>query len=125
RIVKLYNSGSFFDARAIPPEDHGPIAERVGRFDRVVVECHPALVGKSVLGFRDRLAGTLEVAMGLETAHPQTLARLNKRMTVEQFGSAAKLLREAGVALRVFVLVKPPFQTDGEAWEGCRRSIEF
>jgi radical SAM enzyme (TIGR01210 family) len=125
RVIKLYNSGSFFDVRAIPSEDYGPIADRVSRFDRVIVECHPALLGKSVFRFRDMLAGKLEVAMGLETAHPQTLARLNKRMTVEQFGAASEVLRRNGVALRVFVLVKPPFQTDEEAWEGCRRSIEF
>jgi uncharacterized Fe-S cluster-containing MiaB family protein len=46
-------------------------------------------------------------------------------MTVQQFESAAGILRNNGVALRVFILVKPPFQTDDEAWKGCRRSIEF
>ena len=31
----------------------------------------------------------LEVAMGLETAHPEVLAGLNKRMTLDQFSNAA------------------------------------
>ena len=62
--IKLYNAGSFFDPRAIPPEDFPAIAERVRGFGRVIVECHPALVGDSVLRFRDLLAGRLEVAMG-------------------------------------------------------------
>jgi radical SAM enzyme (TIGR01210 family) len=124
--AKLYNSGSFFDRRAIPVEDHQPIADRLAGFERVVVECHPALIGKRVFTFRDLLKGQLEVAMGLETAHPEMLARLNKRMTVEQFISAAEALRRNEVALRVFVLVKPPFQVRNEdALEWCRRSIDL
>jgi hypothetical protein len=56
--IKLYNSGSFFDPRAIPPEDYVAIAERVRAFERVIVECHPALVGESALKFRDLLSVT-------------------------------------------------------------------
>jgi uncharacterized Fe-S cluster-containing MiaB family protein len=82
--LKLYNAGSFFDAGAIPTADHPAIAERCRNFPRVVVECHPSLVGERMLPFRDRLGATrLEVAMGLETAHPGVLAKLDKRMTTE------------------------------------------
>ena len=56
RQIKLYNSGSFFDRRAIPPEDHAAIARLVSGFERVIVECHPALVGEDCLRFRDRSA---------------------------------------------------------------------
>src|SRR5579872_3248975 len=45
RQIKLYNSGNFFDAHAIPPADHQAIARRVGRFERVIVENHPKLCG--------------------------------------------------------------------------------
>ena len=135
RQIKLYNSGSFFDPRAIPPGDYPAIAERVRNFERVIVECHPALIGESVLQFRDLLQAsgghrpaattTLEVAMGMETAHPEVLAKLNKRMTLDQFQRAAGFLREHGVALRVFVLVKPPFLDEGEALEWANRSVDF
>ena len=74
REVKLYNSGSFFDRRAIPPEDYDAIADRVRAFERVIVECHPALVGDDCFRFGERLTGRLEVAMGLETVHPQILS---------------------------------------------------
>jgi len=125
RQIKLYNSGSFFDPRAIPPGDYPAIAARVHGFERVTVECHPSLVGESTLRFRDLLAGQLEVAMGLETVHPQVLPRLNKRMTLEQFSRAADFLREHGVALRVFILVKPPFLDEAEALEWAKRSVDF
>jgi archaeosine synthase beta-subunit len=123
--IKLYNSGSFFDRAAIPVEDHPAIAERIAHFERVIVECHPALIGERVTRFRDLLHGELEIAMGLETAHPQTLARLNKRMTVEQFADAAEFLRKHDISLRVFILVKPPFQSDDDALEWCNRSVRF
>jgi radical SAM enzyme (TIGR01210 family) len=125
RQIKLYNSGSFFDSRAIPVADHHAIAERTRSFERVIVECHPALVGERCLPFRDRLIGRLEVAMGLETACPEVLAALNKRMTLEDFARAARFLREHDISLRVFVLVKPPFMDESVALEWATRSIDF
>jgi archaeosine synthase beta-subunit len=125
RQIKLYNSGSFFDVQAIPLDDHPSIAKQVGGFERVIVESHPALVGENCLRFRDRLRPSLEVAMGLETVHPEVLARLNKRMTIEQFAAAAALLREEDIDLRVFILVKPPFMREDEALVWAKHSLEF
>ena len=125
RQIKLYNSGSFFDAKAIPLQDHPAIAERVAGFERVIVECHPALVGDTCISFSDRIAGRLEVAMGLETAHPEILQRLNKRMSLEQFEGVAQALQNNDIDLRVFILVKPPFMKEEEALEWAVRSLEF
>jgi archaeosine synthase beta-subunit len=125
RHVKLYNSGSFFDPRAIPPADYGPIAARLAGFEHGIVESHPALVGERCLRFRDLLTGSLEVAMGLETVHPAVLARLNKHMTVEQFRDAAHWLTAHEIDVRVFILVKPPFLREDEALEWANRSLDF
>ncbi len=125
RQLKLYNSGSFFDPQAIPPADYGPIAQRSDRFERVVVENHPALTSDACLHFRDLLSGKLEIAMGLETAHPVVLAGLNKRMTLDQFSTAANFLRRNGIALRVFILVQPPLMPVGEALVWAERSLVF
>jgi archaeosine synthase beta-subunit len=125
RCIKLYNSGSFFDPRAIPPADYGPIAARLGAFEQVIVESHPALVGERCLHFRGLLAGRLEVAMGLETVHPEVLAQLNKHMTLEQFRDAAEWLTAHEIDVRVFILVKPPFLGEDDALEWARRSLDF
>lgn len=125
RQIKLYNSGSFFDAAAIPPEDYPVIAESVKGFERVIVECHPSLIGPRCVQFRDELTGRLEVAMGLETVHPEILERLNKRMTIESFASAARYLKEHDIDLRVFILLKPPFMQEEEAVEWAKRSLDF
>jgi radical SAM enzyme (TIGR01210 family) len=116
--MKLYNAGSFFDPRAVPEADYDGVAEALTGLSRVIVESHPALVGPRVDRFLAALDGHrrpgapaphLEVAMGLETAHPAALDRLNKRFTLEEFAAAARALRDRGVALRVFLLVSPPF----------------
>jgi radical SAM enzyme (TIGR01210 family) len=123
--IKLYNSGSFFDPRAIPIPDYPAIARRLTKHSRVIVESHPSLLGDSCLQFRDLLKGRLEVAMGLETVHPEVLARLNKRMTLEQFSAAAAWLNHNSIDLRVFILVKPPFLDEDEALHWAQRSIDF
>lgn len=124
RQVKLYNSGSFFDRHAIPPEDYPAIAARANVFDRVIVESHPSLV-RHGLPFRDLLTAQLEVAMGLETVHPAILERLNKRMTLDQYSAAADYLRRNGIDLRVFILVQPPFMRPEEALHWAERSLDF
>ena len=125
RQIKLYNSGSFFDPHAIPPENYPPIADRVASFERVIVESHPSLIGDGCLRFRDLLNGQLEVAMGLETVHPLALERLNKRMTLDQFAAAAERLRSSRIDLRVFILVQPPFTPREDALHWAERSLDF
>ena len=91
--MKLYNAGSFFDPRAVPEADYDAVAAALAGLSRVIVESHPALVGARVDRLLDcaraasrggRPAAQLEVAMGLETAHPDALDRLNKRFTLER-----------------------------------------
>jgi len=125
RHIKLYNAGNFFDPGAIPTSEHEEIASLLEPFERVIVESHPALVGESCLQLKNLLRGQLEVAMGLETVHPDILPRLNKRMTLDRFRSAARFLREARIALRVFVLAGLPFASAEESLEWACRSIEF
>jgi archaeosine synthase beta-subunit len=130
--MKLYNAGSFFDPRAVPEADYDAVAAALAGLSRVIVESHPALVGRRVdrlLAALDRHRGEydsprLEVAMGLETAHPVALEALNKRFTVEGFAHAAKSLGDRGVALRVFLLISPPFVPAGEQDSWLLRSID-
>lgn len=130
RAVKLYNAGSFFDPGQVPPEDDAAIADAVRGVERVIVESHTAFLrgkhAQRVLRFRDAIApATLEVAIGLETVHPGALEKLNKRMTVEDFQRAAAFLQDSGIALRVFLLVRPPFLSEDEGVEWGCRSLEL
>jgi archaeosine synthase beta-subunit len=150
RHAKLYNAGNFFDAQAIPTADLPRIAELMAGFASVLVECHPRLVDGRCVEFRDALASvhpfsrdpkgsacvlalpfgsrlnaTLGVAMGLETIHPEVLPRLNKRMTLTDFSRAARFLVAHGIAVRAFVLVRPPLLDEAEGVEWAVRSVEW
>ncbi len=125
RHLKLYNAGSFFDAQAIPTRDLPVIADLVANHERVIVECHPRLVDRRCVEFSKRLKGRLEIAVGLETCHPEALARLNKRMTLEDFCRATDFIHAHGLGLRVFVLSTLPFLTRQENLDWAWKSIEF
>ncbi len=129
--MKLYNAGSFFDPRAIPECDYDDIAAALTGLSDVIVESHPALVGARLdrwLAALARHSGAavprLEVAMGLETAHPEALHRLNKRFTLADFAAAAQALADRRVALRVFLLISPPFVPAAEQDMWLVRSVD-
>jgi len=123
--LKLYNSGSFFDAAAIPHSDYPAIAESVAFAENVIVESHPRLVGERALRLRDLLASSLEVAMGLETVHPEVLPRLNKQFSLSDFSKAAEFLRTKEIAVRAFILVNPPFLNEEDGIEWAVKSADF
>jgi archaeosine synthase beta-subunit len=135
-VVKLYNASNFFDDRAVPPADRREIARRLGGARRVVVECHPRLVGPSCFDFARALAGRregrarscaggaeLEVALGLETVHPEAFGRLGKGMELADFAAAAERLLTGGIAVRAFVQVGLPFIPPEEAVDWAVASV--
>lgn len=125
-VIKLYNSGNFFDGKAIPRSDYQQIANLLSEYKHVIVENHPRLIGSFIPKFRDMLDGSFEIAMGLETIHPEVLPKLNKQITKEDFFEAARYLVSEGVDVRAFILLNPPFLTDPEKnIEWCLKSVEF
>jgi hypothetical protein len=125
RHIKLYNASNFFDDLAIPRSDWSAIAARVRSFDTVIVENHPRLCGSRCDEFQQLLGTQLEVALGLETSHPATLARLTKQMTVQDFKDACGLLQAAQILIRVFILLRPPGTTEAEGIRQALDSIDF
>ncbi|MFQ6046127.1 MAG: radical SAM protein [Gemmatimonadales bacterium] len=123
--IKLYNASNFFDRRAVPREDYRAIAERLKPFGRVVVESHPKLLGSKALEFAGMLSGRLEVALGLEIADSELLRQLNKDMTLRDFERAVRFLLEAGIAVRAFVLLGPPFVPREKAVKWAVRSAGY
>ena len=123
--IKLYNSGNFFDGKAIPRDDLPAIAERVHRFQTVIVENHPRLCSDGCVRFRDQIGTTLEVALGLETIHPEVLPALNKQMTLEDFERATRFLLTNRIQVRAFILLRPPFLDEDEGLGWAIRSIEY
>jgi len=124
RHIKLYNSGNFFDPLAIPPSDYPAIAALIQPFETVIVENHPRLINAHIAEFQSLLMGQLEIAIGLETVHPEILPRLNKQMTVADYQRACEALRDRDIHIRTFVLLRPPGLSDDAGVEWALRSIE-
>lgn len=125
-VMKLYNSGNFFDGAAIPRKDYQKIAELLSNYQHVIVENHPKLIGPFIAEFKDMLNGTFEIALGLESIHPKVMPKLNKRITKENFRKAVKILKNSGISLRAFILLNPPFLKgveENKKW--CLKSVKF
>ena len=123
--LKLYNASNFFDRRAVPPEDVEGMTTLAAPFAAVTVESHANTVGAVTLDFARRLRGRLEVAVGLETIEPVAAALLNKHLDLARFDTAARLLTEHGIALRVFVLLGAPHVRASEAVAWTVRTVEY
>jgi radical SAM enzyme (TIGR01210 family) len=123
--IKLYNSGNFFDVQAIPHQDYQDIATLLTGFETVIVESHPKLINDKCLNFNEMLEAELQVAIGLETIHPEVLRSLNKRMNLKDFVKSVKMLTLNGIQSRAFILLRPPFLSENEGIEWAKKSIDF
>ena len=130
RQIKLYNAGSFFDPQQIPPEDDEEIAREVEglrpRDRRIASGVSLRRVRAIDAGASSRCStAALEVAIGLETAHPGGARATEQADDARAFRRAAEFLRRHDIALRVFMLLSPPFMPAGEAVEWACRSIDL
>ena len=123
--IKLYNAANFFSTVNVPGEDLNRVANTVKNFERVIVENHPRLRPPSIERFRSSIHGRLEVAMGLETVHAETLQALNKQMDTNDFRYACDWLLDRNIDIRTFVLLRPPGMEEEEGIEWCIRSVQF
>ena len=122
--IKIYTSGSFLDEREIPAKTRRAIAEEFADRERLVVESLPDFVDSEKLAeFTDRGLET-DVAIGLETATDRVRADcVNKYFAFEEFEAAAEAAQEANAGVKAYLLLKPPFLSEGEAIEDMTRSV--
>lgn len=123
--LKLYNSGSFFDEKAIPEKDYHKIASLISNFDTVIVESHPGFINEECLRFRDMIKSDLQIAVGLETVNTAILEKINKRMTLDDFAGSVNFLLEHDIFTRAFILLRPPSLSESEGVFWAERSIDF
>jgi archaeosine synthase beta-subunit len=115
----------FFDPKAIPVEDYPRIATLTESFESVLVESHTAFVNEKVVEFNRMLGASLQVAIGLETVHPEVLPLLNKKMSLEDFKRSVDFLLSNDMSVRAFILLRPPFLSETEGVEWACRSLDF
>jgi len=125
-IVKIFTSGSFFDPEEIPDEFRRFVYEKLsGRIRKLIVESRPEFISENVASELSSLDFQVEVGIGLETADDFIRTHcVNKGFKFDDFRRVAKILQEYGIRVRAYLLLKPPFLSEGEAIRDVRRSIE-
>ena len=116
-ILKIFTSGSFFDDREIPSSFREYIYSTVRDLGlkKLIVESRPEFVTDSRM--REISADfTMEVGIGLETSDDFIRENcINKGFTFEDFVKASAILRNHGIRIKVYLLLKPPFLSENEA----------
>jgi len=123
-LVKIYTSGSFLDEREVPAETRRAVAETFADRDRIVVESLPDFVDREkVAEFTEQGLAT-DVAVGLETATDRVRRDcVNKYFEFADFEAAAEEAAAAGGGVKAYLLLKPPFLSEGEAVADMKRSV--
>lgn len=122
-FVKIYTSGSFFDTDEIPLKVRDRIFHEYASCERILVESRPEYVTDKIV---PDLPKTLTVALGLETSNEEVLRTcINKGFTAAQSREAGERLKAAGLSVRTYLLLKPPFLTESSAIEDAVASARF
>jgi len=124
--VKVYTSGSFLDDREVDPSSRAAIVGAFsGRARRFLFETLPEFVRPELVDpLRERFAGELEVALGLESTDPTVLARfVNKGSSPAEYLAAADRVRQLGAHPKAYLLLKPPYLAESEAVADVVRSV--
>jgi archaeosine synthase beta-subunit len=125
--VKVYTSGSFLDDREVDPESRLRLARAFsGRARRLLFETLPEFATEeSLRPLKEAFAGEVEVALGLESTDPDVLGRLvHKNAPPGAYLAAGDRVRAMGLRAKAYLLLKPPYLTEGEAVQDVLRSID-
>jgi radical SAM enzyme (TIGR01210 family) len=130
-VVKIFNSGSFFDEQEIPAATQEALLKRVAAMPNVTevaVESRPEYIDAAAAKrFKaclrhDQLG---EVGIGLETWDDVVRSDyINKGFTRDQFLEAHDVLHTAGIGTKVYLLLKPPFLDEHAALDDAVSSVE-
>jgi archaeosine synthase beta-subunit len=124
--VKFYTSGSFLDDREVDPESREAfLAAFAGRARRVLFETLPEFAQPATLDpLKAAFPGDIEVALGLESTQPVVLQRfINKGAPPSEYFAAGDRVRALGLKAKAYLLLKPPYLTEGESIEDVVRSV--
>jgi len=129
-IVKIYNSGSFFDDNEISEDVRENIFKKIAgvpKIKEVVIESRvDYITNEKLIKMKSILKNKyVEVAIGLETVNDYIRNRyINKGLKFKDFLEAIHICKKNDVGIRAYLLFKPPFLNEQTAIEDCANSIK-
>lgn len=127
--VSIFNNGSFFDSEEIPLPAQRYVLEELGKDPRVRevrIETRPEFVTYPLIADSSALFTDTElhISIGLEVCSDEIRSlSVHKGFTYDDFIRAAEKIRQYAY-LDVYLLLKPPFLTEGEAVEEMKESLK-
>jgi len=122
-FVKIYTSGSFLDENEIPLPVRQRVLKEFSGCERVLFESRPEFVKEDAVS---SLPKTTTVALGLESSDADVLrTSINKGFIPEDSRRAGMLAKDAGLMVRTYLMLKPPFLAEAAAIEDTVRSAAF
>ncbi|MCE5296431.1 MAG: archaeosine biosynthesis radical SAM protein RaSEA [Euryarchaeota archaeon] len=124
RMVKVYTSGSFLDENEMPSDVRDVLFETFAKADKVLFESRPEFITEEMLAKLPK--GRCVVALGLETESDDVRSKcIRKGFRRADIEKAAENLKAAGIPIRTYLILKPPFLTEKQAMDDTIRSIAF
>ncbi len=122
-FVKIYTSGSFLDENEIPISVREKILEAFSSCERVLFESRPEFITDDVLA---QLPKNVTIALGMESSDPQVMEiSIRKGFTPEDSRRVGNMIKNAGLSVRTYLLLKPPYMQEKEAIESTIASVQF
>ncbi len=122
-FVKMYTSGSFLDDNEVPPAMRERILDAFSGCKRVIFESRPEFITPDTVG---SLPSNVTVALGLESSNPDVLeTSIHKGFTPSDIQRAGTLIKDSGLGVRTYLLLKPPFMTESMAISDTVESARF
>jgi radical SAM enzyme (TIGR01210 family) len=119
KIVKIFNSGSFFDDKEIKSKTRISILnDLIKKVDKISVESRPEYITNEKLEeiYDIITPKNFEIGVGLETANDLIREKsINKGFKFSQYQEAANKIKKYGFKIKTYLLLKPPFLTEEEA----------
>lgn len=129
-VLKIFNSGSFFDDTEVPKQVRTYIYERLAKIPQItefIVESRPEFITDENLSLLNKMLPNKynEVGIGLESVDEHVRnTYIHKGLLYEDFLSAVKLCHSHNIGIKAYLLFKPPFLNEQAAIDDCLHSIE-
>lgn len=129
-VLKLFNSGSFFDDYEIVENIRRHIYQKIAKIDKIkeiVLESRVEYITQEKLTelkkyIKDKY---IEIGVGLETVDDHIRNNfINKGLFFSGFKNALELCKEQHIGIKAYLLFKPPFVNEQGAIDDCVNSIK-
>jgi len=125
--IKVFTSGSFLDGKEIPIDAARELLEGVSSISpgtRVLIESRPEFITENSLEMVKGSHDDVEIAIGLETSSDMVRGSLiQKGFSWDDYMRAGELVIENDLKLKTYLLLKPPFLGEYQAYRDIMTSI--